>query len=88
MTSYRFAGQEIELAQVSDETYILLNRQHTGISELAQALHVRPSDVESFLHTESPAKPLLIRTSKDACKIRMLCLLGFAGTQANNFINK
>lgn len=81
MIVYPFAGNEIELAEVNGDTFVLLNRKHTGLNELAEVLHVRTTDVESYLQFDSKEKPLSIHASKDACEFRMLRLLRFASAE-------
>ena len=64
------------------ETFVLLNRKHTSSEELANTIHVSEDDVREFLHVDkTQEKAFKFEATMEQAKLRLICLLGFAGSK-------
>lgn len=86
MIDYDFMGNTISLVRpaAGKETFILLNRHHTDVQELSKAIGVSIEEANEFLPIDSPDKPLKTDATLEKAQLRLICLLGYAGSKISN----
>lgn len=86
VNDFEFMGNTISLVHpaTGKDTFVLLNGQQTDLHQLAAAVHVSDDEAKEFLHTDSVEKPVKLESSLEKAKLRLICLLGFAGSRIVN----
>ena len=86
VSDLEFMGNTIALVHptTGKDTFVLLNGQHTDLHQLAAAVHVSDDEAKEFLHTDSAERPVKLESSLERAKLRLICLLGFAGSRIVN----
>lgn len=88
MKSYSHLGKAISVITMcgQDKSYLAINEERArSAKEVADALDVTEQDVNKFLFPDGQMQkgPLLcIEAGETLANLRVLCLLGFAGTLA------
>ena len=86
VSDFEFTGDKISLVHpaTGKDTFVLLNGQHTDLHQLAAAVHVSDDEAKEFLSTDSVEKPVKLESSLEKAKLRLICLVGFAGSRIVN----
>lgn len=86
VTELEFMGNTIALVYPSagKDTFVLLNGQHTDIHQLAGIIRVIVDEAKEFLQIIGTEKLVKLECSLGKAKLRLICLLGFAGFRITN----
>ena len=84
MNTFEFMGRLISLKYIDREkkTVILLDGEPVADLQLADSLGVTTSDIHGFLHSDDCSKSFSVPAPLGSVKIRLLCLLGYAGASS------
>lgn len=94
MGNYVYHDKTVSVISVcgEEENYILIDKERMQSAEqVAKALDVTESDVNRFLFPDRPPEKrpfLCLTTNEMQAKVRILCLLGYAGALARERANK
>lgn len=83
LIEHEYRGNLIGIVQMNGEkeTYVLINKKHTSIPKLAEVLGIKTTEAEEFLRSVNKTKPLRFTDSLAAVQLRIICLMGYAGTK-------